>query len=368
MEESIIWKLIDTYFQDNPQALVRHHIDSYNQFFEKEFSQILKEMNPLKLDVDYDHNLQEFRSKCYMYIGGKDGTRVDYGKPTIHDANNNHYMYPNECRLRNMSYAVTVHYDVEIEYTRILRDNEAPTKLDNGYAVFDMFDDEKDESETKEDNPLKKNYTPSEFASLREDVNANMLGNKQTVKMLLEKIYMGKFPIMLQSNMCILHKMPREMRFSLGECKNDIGGYFIIDGKEKTVVPQEEFGANMINVYQSTDDKYLYGVDIKSVSENVSKPVRTLSVKIIAPTKTIQNKNIGVIIPNAGYKPIPLFIVFRALGILSDKEIITFCMLHNPTHVNSMFMPYLESSIYDASAIITQYEAIEYISLLVKGR
>ena len=37
MEESIIWKLIDTYFQDNPQALVRHHIESYNDFFNDGF-------------------------------------------------------------------------------------------------------------------------------------------------------------------------------------------------------------------------------------------------------------------------------------------------------------------------------------------
>jgi len=31
--ESSVWKILDTYFKDNPQALVTHHIDSYDEFF-----------------------------------------------------------------------------------------------------------------------------------------------------------------------------------------------------------------------------------------------------------------------------------------------------------------------------------------------
>ena len=34
MNSEIIWKLIDTYFEDNPYALVSHHQDSYNLFFQ----------------------------------------------------------------------------------------------------------------------------------------------------------------------------------------------------------------------------------------------------------------------------------------------------------------------------------------------
>ena len=364
MDDSTIWKLLDIYFKDNSHALVRHHIDSYNQFFTKDLYQLFKEMNPLKIEVDYDEEIQEFRSKCLMYIGGKDGSLIYLGKPIVYDPKNSHYMFPNECRLRNMTYATTVHFDVEIEYERILREDDVPTRLDEkGYALFDANDDEE-----PSDKLLKKNYTPSEFAELRQNTKDNLRGNVQMVKMLLEKIYFGKFPIMVQSDLCVLHKMPREMRFAMGECKNDLGGYFIIDGKEKVVIPQEGFGNNMINVSKSKDDKYLFTVDVKSVSENVSKPVRTLSIRIIAPTAKFVNQNIGVFIPNAGDKPIPLFIVFRALGILSDKEIISFCTLQPAEQTPVAFMPYIDSCIHNASAIVTQYDAITFISLLVKGR
>ena len=367
MDEKTIWRLIDIYFRENPQALVRHHIDSYNQFFTKDIFQMFKEMNPLKLEVDYDDSIQDFRSKCLMYIGGKDASKIYVGKPIIHDPNNIHYMFPNECRLRNMTYASTIHFDVEIEYERILRKDDQPTKLDDkGYAIVDLEDG--DEAGQGDGNLQKKDFTPSQFAELRENTQNNLTGNVQHVKMRLEKIYFGKFPIMLQSELCVLHKMPREMRYALGECKNDLGGYFIIDGKEKVVVPQEAFGDNMINVAKSKDEKYLYTLDIKSVSENVSKPIRTLSLRIMAPTNKFANKQIGVYIPNAGDKPIPLFIVFRALGILTDKEIISFCMLQNPEEIPASFAPYIDSCVHNASSIVTQYDAVKYISMFVKGR
>jgi DNA-directed RNA polymerase II subunit RPB2 len=60
------------------------------------------------------------------------------------------------------------------------------------------------------------------------------------------------------------------------------------------------------------DGDYLYSAEIRSISENISKPNRTFSVKLVTPTSKYTNKNIVVNIPNV--QPIPLFIVFRALG------------------------------------------------------
>ena len=51
---------------------------------------------------------------------------------------------------------------------------------------------------------------------------------------------------MIQSDFCILHGMTKENRFSMGECKNDRGGYFIIEGKEKVIIPRERNAVNVL--------------------------------------------------------------------------------------------------------------------------
>ena len=74
-----------------------------------------------------------------------------------------------------------------------------------------------------------------------------------------------------------------EARFNLGECRNDIGGYFIIDGKEKVIVSQEGRADNILYVKDSFNDLYSHAAEIRSVSEDSSKPIRTLSVRMVAP-------------------------------------------------------------------------------------
>ena len=43
------WTIIDKYFRDNPDFLVKHHQSSYNKFFTKELQHILREKNPIKI-------------------------------------------------------------------------------------------------------------------------------------------------------------------------------------------------------------------------------------------------------------------------------------------------------------------------------
>ena len=414
MDDSLIWKMIDSYFNDNPQSLVRHHIESYNDFFKNGIFQIFKEKNPLELSTRFDKTINDYRSKCIMYFGGKTGNRIYFGKPVIYDDNNSHYMFPNEARLRNMSYGMTIHYDIEVEFIDILAAGEAPTvigcenmenkegddtdeedepldstqrikdhknKTQKNEATEELSEEKKEKRRTSLKNhggapqpdarkrkiiKKKLNLTPAQNALLREATEKSMVEpNKQKRCIVLEKIYLGKFPIMVQSDFCVLKGLPKEIRHTMGECSNDIGGYFIIDGKEKTVVAQEKFADNMLYIRDVNDEHFLYSAEIRSVSENVSKPIRTLSVKIAAPSPTYSNKNIVVNIPNVR-KPVPLFILFRALGIISDKQIITMCLLDIEKYESmvDLFIP----SVHDAGAIMTQRNALNYIALLTKGK
>jgi DNA-directed RNA polymerase II subunit RPB2 len=420
MDDEIIWKIIGSYFKDNPQALVRHHIESYNDFFKTGIFQIFKERNPISINSVYDENLQEFKHQCNMYFGGKDGDKIYFGKPVIYDNENAHYMFPNEARLRNMTYGMTIHYDIDIEFIDILEPGETPYALDVGmieqkggekykaleledadytdetkeYELskagnfkeksLDMYEEEELKSldhvepeDVEQDGGAPKKVerkkrvksvevemTPAMLSQLREASEKSLIGkNRQLRTITLEKIYLGKFPIMVQSNYCILNGLSRDIRFSMGECKNDPGGYFIIDGKEKTIVPQEKFADNMLYIRNVDDDVFSYSAEIRSVSENASKPIRTLSVKMKKASKKYSFENIVVNIPNVR-NPVPLFIVFRALGIISDKEIITMCLLDIEKYESmlDLFIP----SVQDAGGIMTQHAALMYIASLTK--
>ena len=376
MDNTTVWKVIDKYFDNNPQSLVRHHTESYNDFFKQGIFQIFKEKNPIKIQTRYDEKIDDYRSQCSMYLGGKDGSKIYFGKPVIYDDNNAHFMYPNEARLRNMTYGMTIHYDVEIEFVDILEDGEQPTIVGTEDMIpeDDEETEEATESKTEGGAPIRRkrakrtivDLTPAEAALFKEATSKSMItSNTQRRSLTLEKILLGRFPIMVQSNHCILSGLPKEVRHTMGECSNDFGGYFIIDGKEKTVVAQEKFGDNMLYIRDVHDDTYLYSAEIRSVSENVSKPIRTMSVKIMAPTNAFTFKNIVVDIPNVR-KPVPLFIVFRALGIISDKEIITMCLLDLDQHADlvDLFIP----SVHDAGGILNKVNALKYIATLTKGK
>jgi DNA-directed RNA polymerase II subunit RPB2 len=320
MLSTVSWKVIDTYFKENPYNLVAHHLDSYDDFFRKGINNIFRENNPVRFmersDDDNETNRKdaEQRNQCSLYLGGKNGDRIYFGKPIIYDDSDKgaHYMYPNDARLRNMTYGITVHYDVDVEFT------------------FYADDSRRDETTR------------------------------------LEKIYLGRFPIMLQSSLCLLRDLPRQIRYNMGECKNDYGGYFIIDGKEKVIVPQEKFADNILYIKKNKeDDLYSISAEIRSVSEDASKPVRTMAVKLLAPSSSLSNNQLLVTVPNVR-KAVPLFILMRALGVVSDKAIIEHCLLDldkNAQYID-MFIP----SVHDAGHIFNQETALRYIASFTKRR
>ena len=303
MNDTLTWKIIDTFFKDNPKYMVSHHIDSFNSFFNEGIKQIIKEKNPLYLDF-LNNNV-----KCELWIGGEDSSKIYYSKPAIYDADRTHFMFPNEARLRNMTYGATIHYDVDV---------------------------------------------------LIKTPEGGIISKHSVLNILL-----GRFPIMLQSSACVLYGLDKHIRFQMGECRNDEGGYFLIDGKEKGIICQEKFADNMIYVRDSVNDVYSHSVEIRSVSEDTSKPIRTISLKIAAPTSKQSNGYISAIIPNVRL-PIPLFILMRALGVESDKDIIKYCLLDLDT--NYRFIELFRPSIYDAGTIFDQSTAIKYIGRLTKGK
>jgi DNA-directed RNA polymerase II subunit RPB2 len=68
-----------------------------------------------------------------MYFGGKEGNKIYFGKPVIYDNENSHYMFPNEARLRNMTYSIPIYCDLEIDIVRVLTDLDDATNVDKNH-------------------------------------------------------------------------------------------------------------------------------------------------------------------------------------------------------------------------------------------
>ena len=112
--ENISWKVIDTFFKENPNNLVSHHLESYNSFFQNGIYRIFRENNPIRfIEREQEGNIVNKRNECLLYLGGKDGKNIYFGKPIIYDDNHAHYMFPNYSRLRNINYGITIYYYVD---------------------------------------------------------------------------------------------------------------------------------------------------------------------------------------------------------------------------------------------------------------
>jgi DNA-directed RNA polymerase II subunit RPB2 len=324
LDDTLCWNIINKYFSSDKYALVKHHIDSYDDFFDKRIKQIIIENNPIQLRKNFNTKTKTYDIEINLYIGGYDGSKIYLGsKPVIFDGDKSHYMTPNEARLRDMTYSTSIFYDVDVEFI---------------HRNIEGLDD-----------------------------NGKELPSENKTEITIEGRTFGRIPIMTHSKKCILRDLPNNVKFQMGECYNDNGGYFIIDGKEKAIIPQEKFADNMMYIRENKDETshYTHSCVMRTVSENASKPERTLKIHIVRENDKYTMNNIVVEVPNVR-KPVPLFILMRALGVLTDKRIVEMILLD--TEKYKSLLPLLRPSVHDAGTIFTQQEAIYFISILTKRK
>ena len=68
--ESDTWEIIDSYFRDIPNYIVRHHIDSYNDFVDNKNSLVFKNLNHQEV-IRYDKDDNTIRYTIDIYYGGE---------------------------------------------------------------------------------------------------------------------------------------------------------------------------------------------------------------------------------------------------------------------------------------------------------
>lgn len=166
-----------------------------------------------------------------------------------------------------------------------------------------------------------------------------------------KKVKLARIPVMVGSELCNLHKKDDETFFKNLECPMMLGGTFIVDGSEKVVVTQER--TNFNKPYFFTNQKkaphYSFYAEVRSSAINGAHTTTT--------SIGIKDKIISIMIPYVS-EPINIGIIYKALGITEEKEIIKYI---DEDH-RELFSLSLEKSFN----IKTKKEAIEFMSNHVK--
>jgi DNA-directed RNA polymerase II subunit RPB2 len=304
------WTILSSYFKNQHlNRLVRHQLESYNNFTGCQLSKTIEMFNPMRIasENDYDE-----KSGHYSLVILVNFSNFSIFRPQIHENNGAiKLMFPQEARLRNFTYAAATTVDLNIQY--IVRGGEN-------------------------------------------------LSNVQTFHKCLPRIHIGKVPIMLKSNLCILNQYNHFDHLKTGECKQDPGGYFIINGSEKIVLGQERASENKVQCFNvsKNNTKYNWIAEMKSVPDD-----KCISPKQINMMISSKNNGFGhsILIQIPRIKlPIPLFIVFRALNIISDKEICDKIVLDVNNKEEKEILNYLKASIIESNADLDYEECVKYIT------
>jgi DNA-directed RNA polymerase II subunit RPB2 len=318
-------KLLNLYYTTVDYPWTRHHIDSYDQFISSDLPAIIKSSNPIIVLQDQIGSTGEYAYKAELYVGGFEGNKLTIGTPTLNLQNQTRLLFPNEARLRNLTYGSTVQADIAV---RITRTQQKASGEGPGFTT-----------------------TVLEMDPAKEPEKYSYMANYP----------LFRIPIMLHSRFCVLHNKPAALLKQAGECIYDYGGYFIVDGAEKVLITHQEQAFNTLYVQnQEREPKTLTYATISCLSP-VTRQVRRVVFGLQRRQKTLQ-----VGIPYVR-KPIPIFVLFRALGVQADEDIMRIIFPNPDDAETKLLEPMLEESVVEAFPFLDTYSAIQYIKVLTKG-
>jgi len=308
------WDIINSYFDGKHlEQMVRHQLESYNDFVIHQIPKTISMFNSVHVRSEKCLDEASGKYNLEMFVSFEN---FSIFRPQIHENTGAiKLMFPQEARLRNFTYASNMTIDMNIKYI------------------------------------------------VRSGTN---LESEETFYKSLPKIHIGKLPIMLKSTLCVLRQYSHVPNAITGECNLDAGGYFIINGSEKTVLGQERAAENMVQCFntEKNNTKWAWTAEIKSVPD-----FKCISPKQISMFISSKNNGFG----NALYiqiprikQQIPLFTVFRALGITTDKAICEFIVLDVNDTTESVetkkMISALRASIVESNECQTRDQAISTIT------
>jgi len=284
MTESIIQTVVASMFQK--YSRVAHQLDTMNDFMMRMVPSIVEENNTTVIKS------KKFKRSHVIKFG-----KVTMYKPTIKTPNGTVVpIKPHECRKRGLTYSSDVHVDVIHEiYDTTSNENADENDIRVGDEVVHVG-----------------------------PVNYGKLISVRTYR----EILLCELPVMLQSVMCYLSE-DKDL-VSHDEDIYDPGGYFIVNGNEKTILCQVALRTNFPYVFkEKRNQRFSHTCEIRSLWEHKIRSTSTMYIRI---TRVKSDKLPQILVKVPFIKcTIPLASAFRLLGVDSISEMYQYIMNENKT-------------------------------------
>jgi DNA-directed RNA polymerase II subunit RPB2 len=335
------WTVISSFFES--KGLVSQQLDSFDEFVSTTMQELVEENSQLTMDQNNPPQTGDDTIEVRRY-------EIKFGqvllsRPAMTEGDGTtQVMLPQEARLRNLTYSSPVY----LEMTK-----KVSVAVWREIPLNEMTEEEQAEMAATQEHP-----TRLEWVEEDEDQRAY---EKTEEERAADRVYIGKLPVMLKSKYCILKDLDEDELYAWNECPYDQGGYFIINGSEKVLIAQERSAANIVQVFKKPPPSPTpYIAEIRSALEKGSRLISSMTVKLHAKGDS-QRGGFGQTIKSSlPYikSEIPIAVVFRALGVVSDEDILNhICYDRNDTQMLEMLKPCIE----EAFVIQDREVALDYI-------
>lgn len=201
---------------------------------------------------------------------------------------------------------------------------------------------------------LMNDKTYSANLNINADIKATAYMKNGTTKVRTDAIKnykLCKVPVMVKSILCNTHKMSKEALMRINEDPTDPGGYFIIKGVEWVIDCIENILYNQIRIFKNEG----YSKEVMR-GEILSKPGDTYQNSAYFLVRLLNDNQLTCEILSKELKGmyIPFYLLFRALGWSTDKEMIDNIVYGYTDDISKDMLKYITESMN------AKYSALTY--------
>lgn len=295
------------------KGLIEHHIESMNKFNESGIKQIMINGFNIQVELNNERNQTDEDKEIIKYLMKAKITDVRLTSPVTinYDTQKPQILYPNEAHIKDLTYSSPMYIDADVICTAYKKDGSEEVKTEKI-----------------------KNYR------------------------------LGSIPIMVGTKLCNTYNKSRDTLLNLNEDPTDLGGYFIVKSNEWLIDSLESMTFNSPREFKNVGHKNeLCRADI------ISKPGDNFENSSILFIKLLTNGNIVFEVTNNKFRDIsiPFYVLFRAFGICSDKEIIehiTYSLDEKDPVIKNMLLILEKAFLSKYTPITDAYQITNQIDIL----